>query len=673
VTNKISGEKMEAEYRSLSSEEIKQLAIQGCYSSSWNNVLVAQNFKPDRIRGVSFSGQVKLGTYEKHMSFPSGVKRLTGISNATIHNCTIGNEVYINNVTNHIANYIIEDNVIIENLDRLVVHGKSCFGNGTEVVVVNEGGGREVPIYDQLSAHTAYIIVFYRHRAEVIAKLRQMISDYTSKIVSSVGLVGKGARIFNCRIIKNVRIGPSAIIEGSNRLENGSINSTAADHTHIGPGVVADDFIISSGAKIGDSVIVKKCFIGQGAILDKQYSAENSLFFANCECLRGEACSVFAGPFTVTHHKPTMLIAGLFSFANAGSGTNQSNHMYKIGPVHQGVVERGCKTSSDSYILWPARIGAFSVIDGRHYGRADTGAFPFSYVVEQNGRTVLSPGTALRRCGLTRDREKWATRERRKDPEKLDYYHLDILSPYTVQKALKGLDILNDHKAEKDPKADCYDCPGVVILNSGIKTGIKLYEELVTKFLGDCFVERLESGKFEKKDELHKLLAPKATSASIGEWVDLGGLLAPKLVVRRILDDIEHGAIYTLDRLQRDYRLVHANKPVYQWAWAAQLLQHRLGKTLDKITTTDIIFIIRQWIEAVERFARLQLADVQREFIDAIRYGYGLDGDEKTKNADFDAVRGTFDQNPLVKQIQESVEKNNTRAKRLITQLQKLD
>ena len=49
---------------------------------------------------------------------------------------------------------------------------------------------------------------------------------------------------------------------------------------------------------------------------------------------------------------------------NAGSGSNQSNHMYKLGPIHQGTLERGAKTTSDSYILWPARVGAFSLVMG---------------------------------------------------------------------------------------------------------------------------------------------------------------------------------------------------------------------------------------------------------------------------------------------------------------------
>jgi len=70
-------------------------------------------------------------------------------------------------------------------------------------------------------------------------------------------------------------------------------------------------------------VILDGCFVGQSVKLGKQYSAENSAFFANCEGFHGEACSIFAGPYTVTHHKSTLLIAGLFSFFNAGSGTTK--------------------------------------------------------------------------------------------------------------------------------------------------------------------------------------------------------------------------------------------------------------------------------------------------------------------------------------------------------------
>ena len=75
--------------------------------------------------------------------------------------------------------------------------------------------------------------------------------------------------------------------------------------------------------------------------------------------------------------------------------------MYKLGPIHQGTLERGAKTTSDSYILWPARVGAFSLVMGRHVNHSDTSNLPFSYLIEQNNTTYLVPGVNLRSVGIS--------------------------------------------------------------------------------------------------------------------------------------------------------------------------------------------------------------------------------------------------------------------------------
>jgi len=308
---------MDCEFRQLTAEEIGKLTVQGCSCSDWSKVQVARRFNAEPVRSTCFSGNIKLGVFEKQVSFSGGIERPAGINNATIHNCVIGDNVYIGQIKNCIANYVIEDDAVIQNVDVLAVEGSSSFGNGVEVAVINEAGGREIPLYDHLSAHLAYVIALYRHRPRVIENLRKMIGGYVRSVTSSVGLVGRDARILNCGIIKNVKIGPAGLVEGATRLENGSINSCPEDPVYIGPGVFAEDFIACSGSRITDGTIISKCFVGQGTVLAKQYSAESSVFFANCGGFHGEACAIFAGPYTVTHHKSTLLIAGLFSFANS--------------------------------------------------------------------------------------------------------------------------------------------------------------------------------------------------------------------------------------------------------------------------------------------------------------------------------------------------------------------
>jgi hypothetical protein len=655
----------------LSAEQIKQLTLQGCTCEDWSKIQVAEGFNPNCVKSTHFSGDVKLGIFEKRVSFCGGVSKPTGISDATIHNCTIGNNVYIARISNYIANYIIEDDVVIDNIELLAAEGQSSFGNGVEVSVVNEAGGREIPIYDNLSAHMAYILAFYRHKSQVIEKLQRMIADYTASVGSSTGFIGRGARVINCRIIKNVKIGPAGLIEGANKLENGSVNSCPDDPVHIGSGVFAEDFIVCSGAEITDGVIIDKCFVGQGTVLSKQYSAENSVFFANCGGFHGEACAIFAGPYTVTHHKSTLLIAGLFSFLNAGSGTNQSNHMYKLGPVHQGVVERGSKTASDSYILWPAKVGAFTVVMGRHYRNSDTSDLPFSYLIEHEDESILAPGVNLRSVGTVRDARKWPKRDRRKGPRKLDHINFKLLSPYTIQKMIDGRSLLCRLKTTSGETSEYFTYHSVKIQNSSLDRGIKLYQIGIDKFLGNCLIKRLEAKQFESTDELRAALKPQ-TDTGPGKWVDLAGLLAPEKAVEKMLSDIENGSIGTLEQVADGFRSMHESYPEYEWAWAANVLQENQGKKIDEMSADDIIDLTNRWKQAVVELDRKLRDDAKKEFAATAQTGYGIDGSLETKHADFGRVRGKFEENSFVLEIEKHIDRKTALGDELIARMEKL-
>jgi len=657
--------------RPLSQQEISRLTEQGCTCSDWSCVEVAEGFNTETVRATHFSGRVRLGVFKKRVTFFGGVEKSAGISNATIHNCTIGNDVYIDSVRNYIANYVIEHDVVIQNVNLLAVEGESSFGNGTQVAVVNEAGGREIPIYDRLSAQTAYVLAFYRHRPKVIERLKAMIAGYTASVASSMGLVAAGAKLFNCGIIKNLRIGPATVIEGVNRLQNGSINSCVEDPVYIGPGVYAKDFIVCSGAKIADGAIIADCFVGQGAELAKQYSAENSVFFANCGGFHGEACAIFAGPYTVTHHKSTLLIAGQFSFLNAGSGTNQSNHMYKLGPNHQGIVERGSKTASDSYMLWPAKVGPFTVVMGRHYRNSDISDLPFSYLIEHEDESILIPGVNFRSVGTVRDARKWPRRDKRKDPNKLDLINFKLLSPYTIAKMLNGSSLLRNLKATSGENTEYFTYNSVRIPNSSLERGIRLYEIGIDKFLGNCLIGRLQGRQLASVDELRSALAAQ-TNVGRGKWIDLAGLFAPQEAVEKLLNDIESGAVTTLEQVAEAFRSMHDNYPVYEWAWVTGVLQQRICKSIDRVTAKDIIDLVARWKSAVVELDQMLYADAKKEFAAPAQIGFGVDGDEASRKADFEQVRGTFDKNGFVHEIEEHIARKTALGDELIASLQKI-
>ena len=95
----------------------------------------------------------------------------------------MGDNCCIENIQNYIANYEIGHDTFIENVDIILVDGVSKFGNGVEVSVLNETGGREVLINDKLSAHQAYILALYRHRPELIARMKEITDFYPTNML----------------------------------------------------------------------------------------------------------------------------------------------------------------------------------------------------------------------------------------------------------------------------------------------------------------------------------------------------------------------------------------------------------------------------------------------------------------------------------------------------------
>ncbi len=658
-------------YRSLTNEEINRLEAQACSASDWNDVQVDEHFTPDYVHHARFSGKVRLGVFEYEFALPGGICKHAGLSYVTLHNVTVGDNCCIENVKNYIANYEIGAYTFIENVDIILVDKKSRFGNGVEVSVLNETGGREVMIHDRLSAHQAYIMALYRHRPQLIERMKALIEAYADEHASDVGTIGSHVTIVNSGYIKNVRIGDYCEIEGAGRLKNGSINSNVADPVHIGYGVVCDDFIISSGSHIEDGTMITRCFVGQACHMGHNYSASDSLFFSNCQEENGEACAIFAGPFTVTHHKSTLLIAGMFSFMNAGSGSNQSNHMYKLGPIHQGALERGAKTTSDSYILWPARIGAFSLVMGRHVNHPDTSDLPFSYLIEDKNTTYLAPGVNLRSVGTIRDAQKWPKRDLRKDPVRLDQINYNLLSPYTIQKMMKGRSILKELQRVSGETSEIYSYQSAKIKNSALNKGIGFYETAIHKFLGNSVIKRLEGICFKNNEEIRCRLQPD-TVIGEGEWVDISGLIAPKTEIERLMNDIETGTLYTVDQIHDRFAEMHANYYTYEWTWAYGKMLEFYGLNAEKITAKDIINIVHQWQKSVVGLDRMVYEDAKKEFSLTSMTGFGADGSKEEQVLDFEQVRGVFESNPFVTAVLKHIEVKTALGNELIERLRGL-
>jgi hypothetical protein len=656
-------------YRHLTKEEINRLLLQNCFSDNWSTVTVTEGFSPGNIINTRFGGSIKLGIYSGTIEVEKNIPRTCGIYNSFISNCEIGDHVFISDVRN-LSNYIIEGNVVISNTGSLAVKGESTFGNGSEIEVLNEGGGRELPIFDRLSSQTGYLTVLYRHDKDFTEKILGLIRVYCESKRSNRGLIQTGARIQDSLIISNVSIGSYATISGASLLEEGTIQSCHEAPVFIGTGVVAKKFIVLSGSRIDGGVILEKCFTGQGVIMGKQFSAENSVFFANCEAYHGEACSLFAGPYTVTHHKSTLMIASLASFFNAGSGTNQSNHMYKLGPLHQGILERGSKTGSFSYLLLPVHIGAFTVVMGKHYSNFDTADFPFSYISEEKGKSELTPAMNLFTVGTRRDIDKWPARDRRKDPDKIDLIHFDLYNPYIVGRIINGINILNELAEKADKKQDYINHKGISIHRLLLKTTRKYYEMALKIYIGQEVVKRIQGmDQNSTLADLKNMLTAQGTDGT-GKWVDISGLFSPASQIDELVDSVKTGKIRSVDELYEDLASIYNSYDKYAWVWCSGLISQQAGDKPENLPVNGLIQIITDWKTNAIKLNNMILKDAEKEFDPGSKIGFGIDGDADTREGDFQAVRGVYDNNRFVAGLQKESKEIEEKADRLIAVLE---
>ena len=653
----------------LTAEQIAVLEAQSCRCENWSEVTVAEDFNPKYVRNVNFSGQVRLGSFNKIFTLAGGIRKHSGIYHATLHNVIVGDDCMVEHIRNYIANYIIGDGSYIENVTDLITYGETSFGNGTKVSVLNETGGREVAIHEHLSSHEAYITALYRHDQKLIDSINELVSKYVESSKSTFGVIGKNVEILDAMHIVNVKIGDSAKIKGASRLRNGSIVSCEEAPVNIGMNVIADDFIVESGSSITDGVTLTRCFVGQACVLGHGYSASDSLFFSNCQGENGEACALFAGPYTVTHHKSTLLIAGMFSFMNAGSGSNQSNHMYKLGPIHQGIFERGAKTTSDSYVLYPAKIGAFSLVMGRHVNNPDTSNLPFSYLIEQQGVTYIIPGVNLKSVGTVRDVRKWPSRDRRKDPHRLDHINFNHLSPFTVQKMFEGIRILEMLKEASGNRADNYYYKKSIIRNASLHKGLKYYQTGIIKFLGNSFITRIQDADVSSDEGLRQALR-RDNPVGAGHWLDISGLICPASEIEKLCDDLTEGKVRDIVELGSRFGQIASDYYSYEWTWAYDAIEKFWGYDLANITRSQAIDLISQWKNAVISLDKLIYDDAGKEFELTSMTGFGVDGDKVRRDADFTAVRGGgFNENPFVLEVLDHMRRKGELGDRMIARL----
>lgn len=559
------------DYRLLTDEEIGILEENGCTAEDWTSINVADDFMPTYIRQVRFYGTVNLGVFEKNVEVTSGFVKHSGVRNATLRNVTVGDNCLIENIGNYINNYIIGDDCYISNVAVIETTAEATFGEGNAISVLNEAGNGNVVLFSGLTSNLAALMVAHSHDKEFTAAVRKMVKDDINRRLTDTGTIGNGVRIVNTTEITNTNIADNCEINGASRLSDCTLAAEREDSVYIGSGVICENSIIADGSSVLNSAKLFNCYVGEASQVTNGFTAESSLFFANTFMANGEACAAFCGPFSASHHKSSLLIGCMVSFYNAGSATNFSNHAYKMGPIHYGVLQRGTKTASGSHTLLPADIGAFSVCIGKLSAHPDTRSMPFSYVIADGRDTYLVPGKNLVTVGLFRDIRKWQTRDIRLEGSKKSIINYDWLSPFTVNGIVKGRQLLDDLRQNAGQNTAFYTLNGNKLSFNSLQRGIRLYSMAIELFIGDVLMS-------------HDFGDP-CTAAGTGEWHDLSGLLLPASEEERLVEKIKYGMVDSINALTDMLAAYNDRYDDYLWTFTVSLMKTYLGK--DTLTEQD--------------------------------------------------------------------------------------
>ena len=608
------------DYRPLTSEEIEVLKSNDCWAEDWTSVNVSENFKPNFMHRVMLYGEVNIGGFDKNVEVSQGFVKHSGINNATLRNVTIGDDCLIENVGNFINNYTISDDCYISNISTMETTEGATYGEGNLVSVLNEVGEGNVILFSDLNSQLAAFMVKHFSDKELKEKIRLLIKSDIDTKMPERGQIGNNVKIINTKEITNCVINDFCEVNGASRLSDCTLLGSIHGNVYIGTGVIAENSIIAEGSSVINSVKIQDCFIGETCQLSNGFTASASVFFANSYMSNGEACAAFCGPFTASHHKSSLLIGGMFSFYNAGSATNFSNHAYKMGPMHWGILERGSKTASGAYLLMPATLGTYSVCFGKLMHHPDTRNLPFAYLIADGDKMFLIPGRNITTVGLYRDIKKWPKRDLRAPENRKSIVNFDWLSPFSVGEVLKGKKILENLREVTGDNVSQYLYHEYIIPATSLHKGIKYYDIALRIYMGAVLKRVL------KRDPS---ITPPSTQIGLGDWDDLSGLLLPVSEEERIINDLKDGNIETIQELIERFENIDANYREYQWSWTYKMICDYYG--INEITLEDAnrihedyIKARRSWIAEIKKDAEKEFAmgdveeEVFRNFVDSL-------------------------------------------------------
>jgi NDP-sugar pyrophosphorylase family protein len=632
-------------YRKLSAYEIEQLVRNGNTSDNWNNILVSDAFNPALVKNCTFYGLVRIGKLEPFCLTFSDLKAPVGLYNSTIISCDFGDNVVINNV-DYLSHYIIGSEVMITNVNELVTTNHAKFGTGVlktdekEEVriwmeICNENTGRRVMPFNGMLPGDAFLWSRFRDDQLLQDKFKEFTEKKCDNKRGYYGKVGDRTVIKNCKIIKDVWVGPDAYFKGANKLKNLTVNSGEGGRTQIGEGCEIVNGIIGYGCRIFYGVKAVRFIMADHSQLKYGARLINSYLGQNATISCCEVLNSLIFPAHEQHHNNSFLCAALvMGQSNIAAGaTIGSNHNSRSadGEIIMG---RGFWPGLCVSLKHNSVFASFSMVGKGDYPAELKIDIPFCLISNDvhNDQLTIMPAYWFLYNMYALSRNAWKYQDRDKRFDKTQVLEYDYLAPDSINEIFEALTKLELYtgkaylRSQKKTPSDTKEAieVGRLLLKSNNKlvnqleilaegmenskrktvlvkvlAAYHVFEDIVRFYGVKHLLELIHEQQPANLAELRKLIPAKL---SRGNWVNIGGQLMPEADLTDIKNKILKQKIRSWDDLHEQYRIKGQAYPKQKQLHALAALSDISQLPLNKLDEHQLAYLLntavttKEWI-----------------------------------------------------------------------------
>lgn len=679
-------------WRHLSSDEVAQLVRNSNTATNWDDIWVTDEFDPIMIRNNRFFGMVRIGRVKCEVLQYHDLRVPVGITDSSIISCDIGDNVAIHDV-HYMANYIVGDNCILFNIQEICTTDHSKFGNGIikegeaenvriTLEVMNEAGGRSILPFDGMITSDAYLWAKYADDKKLQQRLKEITQNSFDNHRGYYGTIGESCVIKNSWILKDVKVGPYCYIKGASKLKNVTINSSEAEPTQIGEGVILVNGITGYGCRIFYSAVATRFVLGDNCSLKYGARLIHSVMGDNSTISCCEVLNNLIFPSHEQHHNNSFLISAcIMGQSNMAAGaTIGSNHNSRAADG-EIVASRGFWPGLCSSVKHSSRFASFTILSKADYPNELNIKLPFSLVNNNTKNNELEVMPAYwwmyNMYAMARNTSKYQSRDKRK--RKIQNIEFETFAPDTMEETIAARKLLEVWTAKAHlikSKVDFTEyknkelrqigqnllinqpeyVDSLEVFGEGMEKGKRkvrilkprkaynAYGEMILYYAVKNIIHYLGENKENSIEKLNNMFEGKR----LREWINLGGQMMPNEYVEQLRNDINEGVLNTWDEIHQRYNELWEN---YQ----QEKLRHSYLSLLYLLQTDNLSE--EAWNETLDK-----AVEIQQFICNQVYESRKKDYENPYRNATFRneeekiAVIGTIDETSFVKQVKEETE-----------------